>query len=105
MSLYAQRNSQTDEQPIITVSGKILEAESNIPLEFATVTFLNSEGAIVEGGITDGQGSYAIEVPAGTYTIRYEFISYKTESRASQKLIKNTQLPTCLLYTSPSPRD
>jgi len=97
ISLYAQRNSQTEEQPIITVSGKILEAESNIPLEFATVTFLNSEGAIVEGGITDGKGSYAIEVPAGTYTIRYEFISYKTESRASQKLMKNAQLPTVFM--------
>lgn len=78
----------------VVVTGKVLEAETNVPLEYATVSFTNANGKIVTGGITNPKGVYAIEVPAGIYTVTFEFISFETTSLPSQKLFKNTTLPT-----------
>ena len=81
----------------ITVTGMIIEEGSNAPLEYATISFLNSLGKIVNGGITDNKGKYNIKIPAGSYTIQFEFISYETKQRTDQKLFKNTKLPTFAL--------
>jgi hypothetical protein len=81
----------------ITVTGKILEEGTNAPLEYATVAFINSEGKITGGGITDEKGSYEIQVTSGTYSIQFEFISYKTTKISNQRLLKDTQLPTIYL--------
>lgn len=83
--------------PNVTVSGTVLEKDSNFPLEYATVSFTDSNGQIVTGGITDMDGKYKIDVPAGTYTIKYEFISYKTHILNNQRLTKNVNLPVVYL--------
>ncbi|NND62079.1 MAG: TonB-dependent receptor [Flavobacteriaceae bacterium] len=77
----------------ITVSGRILEKGTNFPLEYATVSFLKSDGTLVAGGISDTEGKYRIEVPQGIYTLQYDFISYKTVKLPPQRLFKNTELP------------
>ena len=67
-------------QEDITVSGKVLETDTNIPLEYATITFkTTTDNSVVTGGITDTKGKFSIEVPAGTYNIYVEYISYKTK--------------------------
>ncbi len=81
----------------VTVTGKILEEGTNAPLEYATVAFINAEGKIAGGGITDEKGNYDIEVEAGTYSIQFEFISYKSYKISNQKLFKETQLPNVYL--------
>lgn len=81
----------------VTVSGTVLEKGSNYPLEYATISFTNSEGKIVTGGITGVDGKYNIDVPMGTYTIRYEFISYQTVELKNQRLTSNTTIPTVYL--------
>ncbi|MEL6812573.1 MAG: outer membrane beta-barrel protein [Bacteroidota bacterium] len=97
-SLWAQRGNPTGTgQPRATVSGKVLEKDTNLPLEFATVSFLDTEGTIVEGGITGPKGNYNIEVPLGTYTIQFEYISYKTERLTNQRITQNTKVPTMSL--------
>lgn len=78
----------------IIITGKVLEADTNAPLEYATVSFTNKEGKIVAGGITNPQGIYNIELPAGVYDVKFEFISFETKVLSAQKLFKSTELPT-----------
>ncbi|WP_405202865.1 outer membrane beta-barrel protein [Dokdonia sp. LLG6352-1] len=81
-------------RPDVTITGKVLEADTNVPLEYATVSFTNSEGKVVTGGITDPNGNYSIEVAAGVYDVKFEFISFETKVLLGQKLFKSTTLPT-----------
>ena len=81
-------------RPDVTITGKVLEADTNVPLEYATVSFTNSEGKVVTGGITDPNGNYNIEVAAGVYDVKFEFISFETKVLPGQKLFKSTTLPT-----------
>lgn len=80
--------------PEVVITGKVLEAETNIPLEYATVSFSDVDGKIITGGITNPNGNYSIELPAGVYDVKFEFISFETKVLAGQKLLKNTELPT-----------
>lgn len=91
------RNVNASESKI-TISGKVVEEGSNLPLEYATVAFLASDGKIVAGGITKTDGTYQIQVDRGQYTVQFEFISYKTERLTNQRLFKDTQLPTVALH-------
>ncbi|MCW8981899.1 MULTISPECIES: TonB-dependent receptor [Altibacter] len=81
----------------VTVSGKIIEDGTNIPLEYATVAFIDQNKNIVTGGITDIDGNYAIDVAPGVYTVQFEFISYKTKQLPNQRLFEDTTLPTMTL--------
>tara|TARA_R100000306_G_scaffold12131_2_gene14107 strand:+ start:12732 stop:15248 length:2517 start_codon:yes stop_codon:yes gene_type:complete len=90
--LAQSRNTET-----ITVTGKIIEEGTNIPLEYATVSFENAQGKVVNGGITDTKGNYSLKVPRGVYTVKYEFISYETKEIPNKQLTKNTTLPTVTL--------
>lgn len=88
---FSQQNGSSQE---VSISGKVLEEGSNLPLEYATVAFKDASGTIMGGGITDEKGNYSIDIKAGVYTIQFEFISYKTKVLNNQRLFKNTTLPT-----------
>lgn len=82
----------------IEVTGKVLDASSRSPLEFTTVIFIDSENTMVSGGITNQNGEFNIKVPAGTYTVRYEFLSFKTKDIKNQVISKsNRELPPVYL--------
>lgn len=89
--------SQNITKQKVTVSGKILDKDTKQPLEYATVSFYDSQNKVITGGITDPTGNYKIEVPAGVYTVQYEFISYKTVRKPNQNFIKNSTLPSVSL--------
>ena len=76
------------------VTGKVLEKGSNLPLEYASVAFLDSDGKVVTGGITDVNGMYSFRVPGGTYTVQFDFISFKQFKLTNQVIDKNIDLPT-----------
>lgn len=84
-------------QQQVTIKGTILEEGTDFPLEYATVSFIDSQGQTVTGGITDMDGNYNIKVPAGRYSIKFEFISYKTVTLSNRNLTQNTTLPTVKL--------
>ncbi len=88
---------QPDPNKQVTITGKILEADTNIPLEYATVSFTDADGKIVTGGITDPQGAYRIELGAGVYDVKFEFISFESKILRGQKLFNDTTLPTQIL--------
>lgn len=81
-------------RPEIVVTGKVMEADTNAPLEYATVSFADKNGKIITGGITNPKGNYSIELPAGVYDVKFEFISFETKILKAQKLLKSTKLPT-----------
>lgn len=96
--IFAQRGNPTgNERPKVVITGQVLEQDTNLPLEYATVAFIGKDGKIVTGGITDPKGNYSIEVPTGLYTVQFEFISYKTKQLTEQRLFEDTKLPTMSL--------
>ncbi|MEM7086919.1 MAG: outer membrane beta-barrel protein [Bacteroidota bacterium] len=97
-SVFAQRgNSSGNERPKVIITGQVLEQDTNVPLEYATIAFVGKDGKIATGGITDPKGNYRIEVPAGLYTVQFEFISYKTKQITEQRLFEDVKLPTISL--------
>ena len=95
-SVTAQRPNK-GQIPKITLTGKIIEANSKQPLEYATLVLTHLKSKRVSGGITDAKGNFTIEVPKGIYAIKVEFIGFKTKNLQNQKLITNTNLGTITL--------
>ena len=69
--------SQTSE---VIVSGTVTDSETNIPLEYATISVfnVNSEN-VINGIITDSNGEFSIELSKGNYDFKVEYISFKTK--------------------------
>ncbi len=79
----------------ITVSGIVMDSEVNLPLEYATVAFFSKkENKIITGGITDSEGKFSINVPAGTYDISVEYISYEKKTYYDKSLTSDINLGT-----------
>lgn len=68
------QNSKTS-----TLSGTVVEAATNLPLEYASIFAQNEKNAnIVSGGMTDAKGNYSFSVPDGSYYIKIEYLGFKT---------------------------
>lgn len=93
LQTFAQNNRNQD----ITVKGLVVEEGTNVPLEYATISFLDTNNQVVTGGITGIDGTYNITVPSGVYNIQFDFISYKSKTLSKQQLDKNTTLPNVVL--------
>ncbi len=79
----------------IIVSGKVIDKDNKLPLEYASVAFFSQkENRIVEGGITDVNGDFNISIKNGVYDIYIEYISYKKITFSNKNLEKNTDLGT-----------
>lgn len=94
-TLFAQ---QRQESKKITITGKIVEKSTSLPLEYATITFKKPNTTqAVSGGITNDKGEFSIEINPGTYDIKYEFISFKTIEVKGKTFDSNTNLGTISL--------
>ncbi len=69
---------QTENEKVL-ISGKVIEVDSKMPLEYATIILQNKQTKEITGGITDVNGSFNISVPKATYQIRVEFISFNSK--------------------------
>lgn len=86
-SAYAQKE--------VKISGKVLDKETNQPLEYATVSFFNkSLNKIETGGITDIEGNFSIPVNTGIYDISIEYISFKTITISDKNVSKSENIGT-----------
>ena len=73
------------------VSGKIIEKESQVPLEYATVAFFSPDkNKIIGGGITDLEGNFSIAIPKGVYDITFEYFSFETLTKSYYTLDQDT---------------
>lgn len=84
--------AQRPDGPKITISGKVMEKGTDFPLEYATIVFENTTTKQLSGGITDENGNFKFEVPAGRYNARVEFISFKTVNLQQKDFRADTNL-------------
>ncbi|WP_405605284.1 TonB-dependent receptor domain-containing protein [Polaribacter sp. Asnod1-A03] len=82
--------AQTGDQ--ISITGKVIDANTNQPLEYATVVVKNTKTQAVSGGITDMDGSFKVNTAKGNYEISFEFISFKTQKFPVQSITTNKDL-------------
>lgn len=60
------------------IKGKVVDAQTMTPLEFATVTIFEQQDSIlVTGTVTDESGSFLLEVKFGTYYAFVEFLAFE----------------------------
>jgi outer membrane receptor protein involved in Fe transport len=91
---FANIQAQKD----VTITGKVIDKTTGQPLEYATVAFFSkAENRIVTGGITSESGDFSIPVLSGTYDISIEFISFKKQIIADQKLSMDRNIGTIVL--------
>ncbi|WP_400078499.1 TonB-dependent receptor domain-containing protein [Winogradskyella sp. R77965] len=85
-------------QKEVKIQGTVVEQGSNIPLEYATITFQSkSDNAIIEGTITDSKGEFSLKIPVGLYDIVVEYISYKSKNYYNKNISENIDLGTVAL--------
>lgn len=102
-ALIAQANTLPENPNLaldknITISGKVIDKETNDPLEYATIAFFSKkDNKIVDGGITNANGQFSIKIAAGVYDVSIEYISYKKITLSNRKLDSNTNLGTISL--------
>lgn len=62
-----------------TVSGTVIEASSNTPLEYASIYAQNKNNAqIVSGAMSDSKGHFSFDVPDGAYYIKIDYLGFQT---------------------------
>ncbi|WP_333600990.1 TonB-dependent receptor domain-containing protein [Flavobacterium sp.] len=94
-SAFTAFSQQKQERPKITITGKVIEKTSQLPLEYATITLKNSKNPkLIFGGITDNKGDYSVEITPGTYDITLEFISFKPTVIKQKQLTETSSLGT-----------
>ena len=89
--VFCASTTAQNETDFITVSGKIIEAETNQPLEYATISFFSkAENKIIGGGITDLQGEFKIKTTPGAYDIYIEYFSFMGITKLNINLNQDT---------------
>ena len=90
----------------LTVTGTVVDQETQQPLEYATITFRNElRPEMLQGGITTEDGKFSIEVFPGKYNISTEYISFKTITQKGVMIRSNTDLGTINLQIEASSLD
>lgn len=84
-------------QQTVKISGKVIESGTNLPMEYSIVYIQNTQNSSsVFGGTTDQNGNFSIDVPKAEYSIRIDFMSFKSyETTVSAQ--ENTNLGTISL--------
>jgi len=70
------------------IEGKLIEKESDLPVEFANIVIFSSiDSSLVTGGITGPGGVFELEdVPYGDYYMEIRFIGYKDATVSDLKI-------------------
>ena len=90
----------------LIITGKIIDVETQEPLEYATITLRNQRRPeMLQGGITKADGSFSIEVFPGKYNISTEYISFKTITQEGVMIRSNKDLGTINLEIEASALD
>ncbi len=75
----AQKRDQEKSHPRQTLDGKVVEDSTHVPIAGATVTVLDTAGAVVKGAATDSAGDFHIAFDTGgVYRLRAEQPGYRT---------------------------
>lgn len=81
------------------ITGKVLDKDTNQPLEYATVVLKNETTGTVTGGITTENGDFSIKAKKGVYEISIEFLGFEPVVFKSKNILSDTNLGTISLIT------
>lgn len=63
------------------IKGKVIDGETDGPLEYATVSLFNSQDStLVTGVITDAKGAFEIKTKPGKYYVVIQFMGYEAKT-------------------------
>lgn len=79
--LAAAPTVEAQQEGVLT--GRVTDAETGRPIQTAQISVLGSEGL---GGVTNAEGVYRIQVPAGNYAIAVELIGYASAREESVRV-------------------
>ena len=97
----AQQPQNYQARPKIVLSGKVIDQETQQPLEYATITLKNPRFPDrLQGGITGTDGTFSFEIFPGRYTITTEYISFESNIKEGVILRESTDLGTISLGIS-----
>ena len=68
------------------ITGKVYDKQSNLPMEYATISLFTTDSSLVTGTISSKDGSFVIEAGPGNYFAEIQFISYE------KKIISNISI-------------
>lgn len=78
---------------LFTVSGSVTDSETNVPLEYATISLKHKRFPDkIFGGITDENGKFSVEVNPGMYNIKIDYISFESYVDDNLRVIENTDI-------------
>ncbi|MHB0754884.1 TonB-dependent receptor [Polaribacter sp. M15] len=92
--LFSQKKTNSNE---VSITGKVVDSNSNQPLEYATIVLKDVATKKISGGITDVDGNFNIKTPKGTYEISIEFISFESKKFPKKVINSNLNLGTIKL--------
>ncbi|WP_438710019.1 TonB-dependent receptor domain-containing protein [Aquimarina muelleri] len=76
-----------------TLKGKVIDKSLQQPIPYATVSIHDGSHKIISGGISTENGDFLIlDIPKGRYTLKLQFIGYKTYSQFIEISKKNKDL-------------
>ncbi len=78
------------------LSGTLVDAQLKTPLEFATITILDSDDQVLTGTVTDVEGRFSLPLTNGSYKVKIEFLSF-LPYETNVDLQKDTDLGTIAL--------
>jgi len=77
-------------QKTVTIVGEILEKNTNIPVEFSTITlFENNSRKIITGSTAKEDGTFLLKTTASKFYIEISFIGYETKTIKSFTFLNN----------------
>jgi hypothetical protein len=94
-------NKKTTQQNLITIKGKVIDAETRAPLVFATVAVKESNVAIVTN--IDGEFTLKVGDLSTSKTIEVSFVGYKNKSVLLSDLKENGSKNVIALESAPIP--
>jgi outer membrane receptor protein involved in Fe transport len=76
--------------PDYAVKGKLVQAGTSDPVEFATVSIFNeSDSSLVTGGLSDMDGVFNVPVKPGSYYLRIQFMGFEDVMISSVEVSKS----------------
>ena len=86
------------------ITGKVVDAATQKPVEYATITITDSKSKPVSGAVTDTKGVFSVQnISPGIYSVTIDFIGYKMYKQDNVEITdqkKNISLNTIELIAS-----
>ena len=84
LSVVSAQNTQ------VIITGKVLESNNNLPVEYATISLLDNDSKKpLTGTITSQNGTFSLKTSETDFYIEVSFIGFKTKTFKDFRILKN----------------